>query len=318
MIHLRLIVPFTVTEHVLHALRDDPRVTHLSVLRGAGVEPEGDVVSCDVAREATSAVLDLLRAAGVDEHGAIALHEIDAAPTHAAHLAEQAAPGAPDDGIVWELVLDRAAGGARTSWAFYSFLTVACLIAAIAVLTDSPILVVGAMVIGPEFGPVAAMAVGLVFGRGRLVRDGAALLVTGFATAIAVTTLASLCAAWAGWASVEQLSGAHPLTGFIWRPDHWSVVVALLAGAVGALSITSGASNALVGVFISVTTVPAAGNLGLGIALWDPREITGSLTQLGVNLAGMLIAAVLVLGVQRVLSARLRAEPPRRSARPTA
>ena len=47
------------------------------------------------------------------------------------------------------------------------------------------------------------------------------------------------------------------------------VVVALLAGAAGVLSVTAGRTNVLVGVFISVTTVPAAGNLAVALALAD-------------------------------------------------
>ena len=58
----------------------------------------------------------------------------------------------------------------------------------------------------------------------------------------------------------------------------------------------------MVGVFISVTTVPAAGNLALGIGTWAPSEILGSLEQLGaVNLAGMVLAGVLVLLVLRAV-----------------
>ena len=37
------------------------------------------------------------------------------------------------------------------------FLTVACLLAAIGVVTDSTVTVVGAMVLGPEFGPLSAL-----------------------------------------------------------------------------------------------------------------------------------------------------------------
>ncbi|WP_337796620.1 DUF389 domain-containing protein [Kribbella sandramycini] len=56
----------------------------------------------------------------------------------------------------------------------------------------------------------------------------------------------------------------------MWRPDKWSAVVAVLAGCAGVLSQTASRSNALVGVFISVTTVPAAGIVTLLIqrALW--------------------------------------------------
>jgi uncharacterized membrane protein len=67
------------------------------------------------------------------------------------------------------------------------------------------------------------------------------------------------------------------------------------------LSQTAGRSNALVGVFISVTTVPAAGDLALSLAVWDSRQILGSLAQLLVNLSGMTIAGITTLLVQRRL-----------------
>jgi hypothetical protein len=51
----------------------------------------------------------------------------------------------------------------------------------------------------------------------------------------------------------------------------------------------------MVGVFISVTTVPAAGNLALGLAVWEADEILGSLAQLGANIGGMIISGTILL-----------------------
>jgi hypothetical protein len=79
------------------------------------------------------------------------------------------------------------------------------------------------------------------------------------------------------------------------------VVVAVLAGCAGVLSQTAGRSNALVGVFISVTTVPAAGDLALSTAVWAPRQMGGSAAQLGINLAGMTLAGVATLLLQRTI-----------------
>src|SRR3954463_5981442 len=45
-------------------------------------------------------------------------------------------------------------------------------LAAIAVILDSAILVVGAMVVGPEFSAVGAVAVAVAFGRWRLAGRG--------------------------------------------------------------------------------------------------------------------------------------------------
>jgi uncharacterized hydrophobic protein (TIGR00271 family) len=119
---------------------------------------------------------------------------------------------------------------------------------------------------------------------------------------MAATAVLAVLARAAGWITAQDLAAARPLTGFIWRPDRWSVVVALLAGAAGVLSLTTGRSSALVGVFISVTTVPAAGNLALAVALWVPGEMRGAALQLAVNLAGMLVAGSALLAVQRVLT----------------
>ena len=55
----------------------------------------------------------------------------------------EAAPGNPDDGVVWDIVTDAAYEQVRPSWTFYAFLTLATMIASIAVIEDSSILVVG-------------------------------------------------------------------------------------------------------------------------------------------------------------------------------
>lgn len=303
MLHLRLTVPPELTGGVTRLLEADPRVTHLAVLPGAARQPAGDLLLCDVAREAASDVLAALRDAGVDGDGSsVTISQLDAALSDTARRAEESAPGSPDDGIVWDLVLSRAEQDARPSWTFYTFLCLATLIAAVAVLLDSPVLVVGAMVVGPEFGPVAAVAVGLVLRRPRLTLAALRLLAGGFALAIAVTVLATLVVVLLGWVGAEDVTGDKPMTRFIWTPDRWSFVVALLAGAAGVLSITAGRTQALVGVFISVTTVPAAGLLGAALATGTWGEVGGGAAQLGVNLVGMTIAGVLVLLVQRAFT----------------
>jgi uncharacterized hydrophobic protein (TIGR00271 family) len=299
--HLRLIVPSDRTTRVLNMLVADDRVTSVVLLPGAAHRPVGDVLECDVTREATSDVLSWLKKQGLYDEGAVAMSEVGAAPSRNARATEKAAPGAPDDAVIWDAVIDQAYNEASGSWAYYTFLTLATMIAAVAVVTDSSILVVGAMVVGPEFGVVAALAVGLALRNGRLSYRAVALLLKGFLLAIALAALAALLARAVGWVDTADVTAARPLTGFIWRPDRWSAVVAVLAGCAGVLSQTAGRSNALVGVFISVTTVPAAGDLALSIALWAPGQTGGAAAQLGINLAGMTVAGVVTLLLQRLI-----------------
>ncbi|HEV2888329.1 MAG TPA: DUF389 domain-containing protein [Jatrophihabitans sp.] len=303
--HLRLIVPAERTAAVASTLEQDPRVTNVVVMAGAGVRPKGDLVLCDVAREAVTEVLDWLRQVGLYADGGVVLSAIEAAPSANAHATEAAAPGSPDDAVVWDEVLDQAATQVAGSWSYYAFLTIAVMLASIAVVTDSAVLVVGAMVVGPEFGVVAALALGIALRRAQLSRRALALLVRGFVFAIGIALMCALAARAVGWVHPSSVSAARPLTGFIWRPDRWSAVVAIIAGCAGVLSQTAGRSNALVGVFISVTTVPAAGDLALSMAVWNSGQILGSLAQLVLNLTGMTIAGVTTLLLQRRLWRRM-------------
>jgi uncharacterized membrane protein len=61
------------------------------------------------------------------------------------------------------------------------------------------------------------------------------------------------------------------------------------------LSLMSSKSAALVGVFISVTTVPAAGFAVVAAILGDWGVAAQSAAQLAVNLVGIVVAGVLVL-----------------------
>ena len=307
LVHLRLNVPGDLTDEVCELLCSHDWITNVSVQRDAMHQPEGDLLEADVAREKAHSVLRDLRRLGVADRGGIVVTTPTSTPFAAADRLERAAPGDPDDAVIWEVVLADADAGARPTVSFQLFLLLAVLLASIAVIQDSSILVVGAMVVGPEFAVIAAASAGLVFGRWSLVGRSLVLLVTSFVVAITLTTLLALVARAGGLIDVTMVTRPRPQTGFIWHPDVWSFIVALIAGAAGALALSVSKSNIMVGVFISVTTVPAAGNLALGLAFWTGHEILGSAEQLAINLTGMVMAGAAMLLFQRVLWTRLTA-----------
>ena len=57
--------------------------------------------------------------------------------------------------------------------------------------------------------------------------------------------------------------------------------------------------------FISVTTVPAAGNIALALALGDRHELWGSALQLIINLTGMGLAGWATLTVLKRVWTRI-------------
>ena len=137
-------------------------------------------------------------------------------------------------------------------------------------------------------------------------------LLLGFGVAIVLTTLAALAGRALGWISIQDVTGPRPGTDFIYTPDKWSFIVALIAAAAGVLSLTSAKVGGLSGVFISVTTVPAAGNIALGVAFGIPHEIWGSAAQLLVNISGMAIAGWATLAFQQAVWSRMSSRRARR------
>ena len=307
LVHLRLTVPTRLSGPVRELLLDHDHVTNVVVLEGASLDPEGDLIECDVARETASELLRALDDLGLPDVGGIVLSTPTGTPFAAARRLERLAPGDPEDAVLWEKVVADAYAASRPTITFHVFLVLATMLASVAVITDSSVLVVGAMVVGPEFSTVAALCTGIVFGKARLAGASLRLLVLSFTFAIAVVTLMALFLVLLGVITEEMVTRARPQTGFIWHPDVWSLIVALIAGAAGVLALSTEKANAMVGVFISVTTVPAAGNLALALAVWAPSEIRGSAAQLGVNVAGMVVAGTIVLALQRLLWHRVMA-----------
>jgi uncharacterized hydrophobic protein (TIGR00271 family) len=305
LVHLRLNVPTELTGDVTDLLVDHECATNVTLQRGASLVPQGDLIECDVAREIAGEVITRLKALGLAETGGILVSTPTAWPFAAARRLEEAAPGDPEDAVIWDSVVDLAYAAARPTVTFHVFLALATLLAGIAVITDSAVLVIGAMVVGPEFGTVAAVATGVVFAKWGLTFRALRLLVLSFAACILFVALLSFVAELSGLVTSEMVSRPRPQTGFIWHPDRWSFIVALIAGAAGVLALSTAKANAMVGVFISVTTVPAAGNLALALGTWTPSEITGSIAQLGVNLGGMIVSGVVVLALQRLLWQRV-------------
>ncbi len=299
MLHLRVICPPEHTDEVVAGLREQPGTAHVVVLPGAAVQPAGDVIEADVAREATDEVISLLCGLGVDHSGGITLEQIDTALSDAADEAEEKAPGDGADAVVWEELLARTGEESRLNATFLAFLAIACLLAAVGVITDSPVTIVGAMVVGPEFGPLAAIAVGLVRRRWDLVRRAAMVLVVGFPLAMLITAGGTALGNAAGLFDATAIAGDEHQVDFVYEVGPWSLIVALLAGAAGMLSMTSAKSAALVGVFISVTTVPAAGYASIAAILGDWNRAVESIAQLVINLVGIVLAATLVLLLRR-------------------
>ncbi len=306
MIHLRIVVPADRSKKVLDLLGASASTCNLVFLAGAARKPAGDVILCDVAREDASVIIEDLRELEIPLHGSIAIEQIDSQLSAAADRAERAARGAPSDAVVWEEVEARTSENIELSGNFLLFMVLACLIASVGIFLGSPILIVGAMVVGPEFGPIAGLCVAMVDRRIDVAGRSLAALAVGFPLGITAAFLFTLFARATGLIDNDLDGFDHTFTEFISHPDAFSFIVAAFAGAAGVLSLTSAKSGALIGVLISVTTIPAAANIGVACATGNWSEWRGAQAQLAVNLTAILLSGIVTLYIQRGLYERRR------------
>jgi uncharacterized hydrophobic protein (TIGR00271 family) len=304
MLHLRIVTPADRTDTVLTALSTLPEVINVAVFPGAARSPAGDVLMLDVPSESANRVIALLQARGIDREGSITIDRGSTILSSAGESAALRAPGSPSEAVVWSEVEARSESDSELTVSFVVMLVVATLIAGVGILTDSSILVIGAMVIGPEYGPLMGVALGLFFRRPQHAARALRTITVGFAAGMAVTFVGALLIEAVG-ATPDRYDTDRPLTQFISHPDGWTVVVALLAGVAGTISLTQARPSSLVGVFISVTTIPAAANVGVAAGHGRGDEAFGALAQLVLNVALIVVAGVITLAVEHGAGRRL-------------
>jgi uncharacterized hydrophobic protein (TIGR00271 family) len=310
MLHVSAVYPAALSAQVVSRLLAARGVTNLVVQQDAGVLPDGDAISFDVHEDAANPVLSGLRGLGLDDGATISVVHLDAALTAQGRARRRERPGKlsvlrPESAPVWDLVTARIESGGDYAPSFYVLLALAGLIGAVGLLTNSGILIVGAMVVGPEYAAIIAVALGMTRRDRQAVMSGLGALGVGFAVAIASTLLFGLVIRASGATPAPFLHGVRPVADFINSPDVFSVIVAVLAGLVGVVSLTEAKASTLIGVFISVTTIPAAASIGISIAysLW--REAGGSALQLLLNVIVLIVVGFTGLTAQRLIWQRV-------------
>ena len=328
MLHVRVVSPPGATEELIERLAADPGIRNLILLPGAARHPDGDAVQFDLLDQSANRVLQRLRAQ-LGPDGSIAIEYVDVSITAAATPANTATTGTPagrtrlaDVPPVWDIVEAKIRADGQYPLSFFTLLVIAGLIGAVGILTNSQILIVAAMVVGPEYGAIMATALGIDKRDRGAVRRGLIALVAGFALAVVATAIFGLLIRWSGHTPRLYEAGVRPVSDLINTPNVFSVIVAVLAGIVGVVSLTESRANALIGVFISVTTIPAASDMGLSAAYGSWSEARGSTFQLLLNVVLLIVVGTVGLRLQRAVwrnrTERAAAHPRRPAPPPTA
>jgi len=299
--HVRLVSPGDLTEHLVDVLLADSGVSNVVVLAGSARRPDGDAVQFDVLARSADSVLRQLETFADDRRGPITVDSVDAAIGGPATPPPRHRLVQRDLAPVWDVVEAKIRSDAVYAPSFYILLAIAGLIGAVGILTNSQILIVGAMVVGPEYNAIMGIALGIDKRARPAVVRGALALLAGFTAAIILTLIFGLVIRWSGHTPQAYSLGVRPVSSLIDNPNLFSLIVAVLAGIVGVVSLTEARAAALIGVFISVTTIPAAADIGLSIAYTNWAQARGSAFQLLLNVAVLIAIGAAGLRLQRVI-----------------
>jgi uncharacterized hydrophobic protein (TIGR00271 family) len=282
-IHLRIVSPPGSSVRLVPLLDTHPAVFNLTVLRDVAHDPGGDAIERDVLQGAGNEVVTLLRDLELDQKRSISFENVDTAISATMEQARVGRSRFDEFAPVWEEVEARIRSGGRFPPSWYALLVIAGLIAAVGILTNSQILIVAAMVVGPEYGAIMSMGFGITTHDTARFTSSSAALVVGFGLSVIGTLLLGLIVRASSLTPMAYTLGIRPVSNLINTPDWFSFIVAVLAGIVGVVAITEARASTLIGVFISVTTIPAAADIGLSTAYQSWHEAWGSALQLLLN-----------------------------------
>lgn len=174
---------------------------------------------------------------------------------------------------------------------YIAWLILAAVVAAIGVVRDNPAVIIGSMVIAPLMGPSVALSLGTTLADRDLAKMAIKSNLLGCGLVILVAAALGLVM------SVNMDSGQLTSRTHVSGGDF---VLALAAGAAGALAFTSGTSTILVGVMVAAALLPPLVISGLLLVSGHFAQSVGAMLLFLVNFFSLNLAGVVTFWVQGI------------------
>ncbi|WP_410766465.1 TIGR00341 family protein [Haloferax sp. DFSO60] len=259
------------------------------------------VVTFPLPKTAVEPVLEQLREAGIERDAYTVVTNAETVVSKRFDQLQEKYDESDRNGdrIAREELASAAESLAPSMRTFLTMTIISVLVATAGLLLDSPAVVVGSMVIAPLMGPAMAASVGTVVDDDELFVRGVRLQAVGGVAAMATGALFAFFLKTTGAVPLSEAEVfAIPEINERLAPDMLALVIALGAGAAGALSLSSGVSTALVGVMIAAALVPPTAVVGIGLAWGSPESVVGSAILVLVNFLSINFVAIAVLWQQ--------------------
>jgi len=170
-------------------------------------------------------------------------------------------------------------------------IVLSAIVAAIGLIKDNVAVIIGAMVIAPLLGPNVALSFATTVGDGALGRNALKTNIAGIAIAFGVALVL-------GKFLVIDPAIREIATRTV--VSYADIILALASGVAAALSVTSGAPSALIGVMVSVALIPPLVVFGLLLGAGNVRLALQALELVAINMICINLAGVFTFLLQGV------------------
>lgn len=188
-------------------------------------------------------------------------------------------------------LLDDLEPGSRIRGIYIAQVVISCIVAAVGMIRDSVALVIAAMVIAPLLLPSMSLALGTTIGDLRMI--GRSVLTSVAGVAVGLLLSVGIGALVPFDPSVYEIASRASV-------KYTDLIVAIAAGAAGALAVTTGVSASLIGVMVAVALVPPLVATGLFLGHGDFSAASASAILLASNVVCVNLAAVGVFLIQGI------------------
>ncbi len=292
---IQTLVPEGKREVVIGVLNDAE--IDYAMTRETSEQGYSDVLYIPTDSDEVEGILDQLRDVGVEREGYMVVSDVETIVSERFEEQSEQDEITDEERISREELSTKAHNLSRSTTNYIVFTVVSAIVATAGLLEDSAAVVVGSMVIAPLIGPAMASCVGTVINDDDLFWEGIRSQALGIGVAVLSATLFALSYRLLLAPEVDLLLIQQVAERV--HPGLLALAVALGAGVAGALSLTSGADEALVGVMIAVALMPPAASVGLGIAYAEPVIAGGAGILVLVNLLSINAAGIVTIWAKR-------------------
>lgn len=300
---IQVVVPPSKTDELVERVRSSKGVVGLALQRGVSLDPPGDIVIIQSTNDSSHGVLSLLDSLNVTSNGSV----LTSQPLSLVSPPYQNRLNKESNETIWEEVAFLLRRDTNLGFNYLSLMALAGAIAAAGIWTDMVHIVIGAMVIAPGFEPLLRIPLGMIAGPRVLASRGLWTSLAGhamIAVGAALTVLLLLL--------IDPTNAATPLESRFWV-QYWTtftppgVVVSLVAGAAGAITVMAQRSVLTAGVMIALALIPTISIAGMALASGNLPLAGAGLLRWAVDVAAVVGVGTIVLGLKQALTHRRHA-----------